>query len=254
LKLEAFRLEELPGRGVPLAPDCIGPVCETLARSFQPGGLLRERCVLGLPTGTANASVEGHVRDHAKAAEWPFTVADGTHLAKLKPIGLTIRDLTVDGANNTGAETIGLEILYTLNVTLERLFFTHVLGAGLSAYVGYGMQARGFPTERCGTQAILHAFHIDNVPWPGTSLEARRRLPTQRRAGSHVHRGQHGLWVGGDYNVCTGISARQCQPRRPHHVRTGQRRRGRLGYHVGRGAADPGGRDSTSTRSAARCG
>ena len=36
----AFRLEELLGVGVPLAPDCAGPVCETLARSLAPGGLL----------------------------------------------------------------------------------------------------------------------------------------------------------------------------------------------------------------------
>jgi phosphoglycerate kinase len=40
LKPVAFRLEELLGRPVPLAPDCIGPVCETLARSTGPGQLL----------------------------------------------------------------------------------------------------------------------------------------------------------------------------------------------------------------------
>lgn len=40
LKPVAFRLEELLGCGVPLAPDCVGPVCETLARSLQPGGIL----------------------------------------------------------------------------------------------------------------------------------------------------------------------------------------------------------------------
>ena len=36
----AFRLEELLGRGIPLAPDCVGSVCETLAQSLQPGGIL----------------------------------------------------------------------------------------------------------------------------------------------------------------------------------------------------------------------
>jgi len=40
LKPVAFRLEELLGRPVPLAPDCVGPVCETLARSLSPGQLL----------------------------------------------------------------------------------------------------------------------------------------------------------------------------------------------------------------------
>ena len=40
LKPVAFRLEELLGQPVPLAPDCIGPVCETLARSLTPGRLL----------------------------------------------------------------------------------------------------------------------------------------------------------------------------------------------------------------------
>jgi phosphoglycerate kinase len=40
LKPVAFRLEELLGRGIPLAPDCVGPVCETLVRSLEPGGLL----------------------------------------------------------------------------------------------------------------------------------------------------------------------------------------------------------------------
>jgi phosphoglycerate kinase len=41
LKPVAFRLEELLGQPVPLAPDCIGPVCEKLAASLQPG-----RCLL----------------------------------------------------------------------------------------------------------------------------------------------------------------------------------------------------------------
>ena len=40
LKLVAFRLEELLGRPVPLAPDCVGPVCEKLAASLQPGQCL----------------------------------------------------------------------------------------------------------------------------------------------------------------------------------------------------------------------
>jgi phosphoglycerate kinase len=40
LKPVAFRLEELLGRGIPLAPDCVGPVCEPLARSLEPGGIL----------------------------------------------------------------------------------------------------------------------------------------------------------------------------------------------------------------------
>ena len=40
LKPVAFRLEELLGRGIPLAPDCVGPVCQTLAQSLQPGGIL----------------------------------------------------------------------------------------------------------------------------------------------------------------------------------------------------------------------
>ena len=40
LKPVVFRLEELLGRGIPLAPDCVGPVCETLAQSLQPGGIL----------------------------------------------------------------------------------------------------------------------------------------------------------------------------------------------------------------------
>jgi phosphoglycerate kinase len=40
LKPVAFRLEELFGRGIPLAPDCVGPVCETLARSLPLGGIL----------------------------------------------------------------------------------------------------------------------------------------------------------------------------------------------------------------------
>ena len=40
LKPVAFRLEELLGRPVPLAPDCVGPVCEKLAGSLQPGQCL----------------------------------------------------------------------------------------------------------------------------------------------------------------------------------------------------------------------
>jgi phosphoglycerate kinase len=40
LKPVAFRLEELLGRPVPLAPDCVGPVCEKLAASLQPGQCL----------------------------------------------------------------------------------------------------------------------------------------------------------------------------------------------------------------------
>jgi hypothetical protein len=210
--------------------------------------------------------IAGEVITVADPLYWPFTVADGAHLAKVTPITLTIRDLTVDGVNNTGAETIGLEILYTLNVTLERLFFKHVLGAGLSAFVGYGMQARGIRTERCGTQAlsdvhvygqtrfqfsdiqsfraeafapgfygctagtiarlssvgaagrgfklqtgagcILQAFHIDNVPSPGTSLGLVVGCRRNVVQGAMCIGGNTGLWVDGDYNVCTGISAR----------------------------------------------
>jgi phosphoglycerate kinase len=40
LKPVAFRLEELLGRGIPLAPDCVGPVCETLTRTLRPGDVL----------------------------------------------------------------------------------------------------------------------------------------------------------------------------------------------------------------------
>jgi len=40
LKPIAFRLEELLGIPVPLAPDCVGPLCETLAQSLQPGQCL----------------------------------------------------------------------------------------------------------------------------------------------------------------------------------------------------------------------
>lgn len=40
LKPVAFRLEELLGLPVPLAPDCVGALCETLARSLEPGQLL----------------------------------------------------------------------------------------------------------------------------------------------------------------------------------------------------------------------
>ncbi len=40
LKPVAFRLEELLGRPVPLAPDCVGPVPEKLAGSLQPGQCL----------------------------------------------------------------------------------------------------------------------------------------------------------------------------------------------------------------------
>jgi len=40
LKPVAFRLEALLGRPVPLAPDCIGDVAETLARSLGPGQFL----------------------------------------------------------------------------------------------------------------------------------------------------------------------------------------------------------------------
>ena len=40
LKPVAFRLEELLGEVVPLAPDCVGPVCERLAGSLRPGQLL----------------------------------------------------------------------------------------------------------------------------------------------------------------------------------------------------------------------
>ncbi len=40
LKPVALRLKELLGRAVPLAPDCVGPTCETLARSLKPGQLL----------------------------------------------------------------------------------------------------------------------------------------------------------------------------------------------------------------------
>lgn len=40
LKPVVFRLEELLGRGIPLAPDCVGPVCETLTRALRPGDVL----------------------------------------------------------------------------------------------------------------------------------------------------------------------------------------------------------------------
>jgi phosphoglycerate kinase len=40
LKPVAFRLEELLARPVPLAPDCVGQVSETLVRSLEPGQLL----------------------------------------------------------------------------------------------------------------------------------------------------------------------------------------------------------------------
>ena len=40
LKPVALRLEELLGRPVPLAPDCVGPGCEELAASLQPGQCL----------------------------------------------------------------------------------------------------------------------------------------------------------------------------------------------------------------------
>jgi phosphoglycerate kinase len=40
LKPVAFRFEELLGVGIPLAPDCVGPVCESLARPLRPGGIL----------------------------------------------------------------------------------------------------------------------------------------------------------------------------------------------------------------------
>jgi phosphoglycerate kinase len=40
LRSVAFRLEELLGRPVPLAPDCVGPDCEELAASLRPGQCL----------------------------------------------------------------------------------------------------------------------------------------------------------------------------------------------------------------------
>ncbi|HTY77624.1 MAG TPA: phosphoglycerate kinase [Candidatus Bathyarchaeia archaeon] len=40
LKPVAFRLEELLGEVVPLAPDCVGPLCERLAGGLAPGQLL----------------------------------------------------------------------------------------------------------------------------------------------------------------------------------------------------------------------
>ncbi len=40
MKPVVFRLEELLGRPVPLAPDCAGSVCEKLARSLEPGQCL----------------------------------------------------------------------------------------------------------------------------------------------------------------------------------------------------------------------
>ena len=40
LKPVAFRLEELLGEVVPLAPDCVGPLCERLAGALWPGQLL----------------------------------------------------------------------------------------------------------------------------------------------------------------------------------------------------------------------
>jgi phosphoglycerate kinase len=40
MKPVAFRLEEMLGRPVPLAPDCVGPACERLARSLAPGQCL----------------------------------------------------------------------------------------------------------------------------------------------------------------------------------------------------------------------
>ena len=40
MKPVLFRLEELLGRPIPLAPDCVGPLSEQLARSLQPGQCL----------------------------------------------------------------------------------------------------------------------------------------------------------------------------------------------------------------------
>ncbi len=40
MKPVLFRLEELLGRPIPLAPDCVGPTCEKLAASLEPGHCL----------------------------------------------------------------------------------------------------------------------------------------------------------------------------------------------------------------------
>src|SRR5262249_27805161 len=40
LKPVVFRLEELLGRPIPLAPDCVGPTCEKLAAALEPGQCL----------------------------------------------------------------------------------------------------------------------------------------------------------------------------------------------------------------------
>jgi phosphoglycerate kinase len=40
MKPVLFRLEELLGRAIPLAPDCVGPLCEKLAKSLEPGHCL----------------------------------------------------------------------------------------------------------------------------------------------------------------------------------------------------------------------
>jgi len=40
MKAVLFRLEELIGRPIPLAPDCAGPLCEKLAGSLEPGQCL----------------------------------------------------------------------------------------------------------------------------------------------------------------------------------------------------------------------
>ena len=40
MKPVLFRLEELLGRPIPLAPDCVGPTCEELAKSLGPGQCL----------------------------------------------------------------------------------------------------------------------------------------------------------------------------------------------------------------------
>jgi phosphoglycerate kinase len=88
LKPVAFRLEELLGRGIPLAPDCVGPVCETLARSLEPGGMLLLENLRCHPGEEANDS--GFARALAALADCYVNDAFSvSHRAHASVVGIT---------------------------------------------------------------------------------------------------------------------------------------------------------------------
>ena len=88
LKPVAFRLEELIGRPVPLAPDCIGPLAEKLAATLEPGHCLLLENLRFHPEEAANDPA--FARSLARLADCYVNDAfSASHRAHASVVGIT---------------------------------------------------------------------------------------------------------------------------------------------------------------------